>query len=290
MAPVHVSSAAVQVVYRGNGKHRVTSAALQVVSQGTPRRVRVSSSTMQVVVQTPTSRARVGHGAAQIVVRVADNGAIAKVTSGSLNVVWSKNAPSGIRQRSWTFDFDGHNFYVLDLGSFGALVYDTLTGQWTKFVTEGFNGGWNFKNGFDWLDGKMVVGGHDGNGTLLRMTPQSYLDEGWRPVVYEVRGILPLGGTKFFRQYSLRMIGSSGVLADDVSPVMKMQFSDDRGETWSPEYTIELTPNTRQRIEFRSLGAFTAPGRIFRIYDQGGIQFLAAVEADIGGTDGGPPA
>jgi hypothetical protein len=69
-----------------------------------------------------------------------------------------------------------------------------------------------------------------------------------------------------------------------------MEFSDDRGVTWGPTYQIALTTNTSQRIEFRSLGAFTAPGRMFRIYDEGGIKFIANVEADIGGADGRTPS
>ena len=216
-----------------------------------------------------------------------------RTTSATAQIVWSSGSETAERQRAWTFDFDGHTFYVLDLGSEGAHVYDLATGQWTVFRTEGFGGAWNFKNGFHWRDGNAVIGGYDAEGTLLSLTPASFLDEGWRPVTCEVRGQLPIGGTDFVRQYTLRMIGSAGVLADtdeDGEPALRMQFSDDRGETWSEEYSIALTSNTRQRIEFRSLGAFTAPGRIFRIYDQGGIRFLAAVEADMGGQSDSLPA
>lgn len=267
---------------------RVSGAVVQIVTTGIARRARVSDSAAQVVYQIRAKRLRSVYAALQVV-RQGSDGAMARDSYAALQVVWRTGAPDGTRQRAWTFDFDGHSFYVLDLGSSGTLVFDLLTGQWSKFETEGY-GGWNFKNGFHWRDGKMVVGGADGEGRLLRMTPQSFLDEGWRPVVYEVTGLLQVQGVDFFRQYALRMVGSSGVLADSVTPVMNMQFSDDRGETWSSEFQITLTPNTRQRIEFRSLGAFTAPGRLFRIYDQGGIRYLATVEADIGGTDGRSPS
>jgi len=214
---------------------------------------------------------------------------MARVPFSTTQIVWRTGDPSGVRQRAWTFDFDGHTFYVLDLGSNGTLVYDILTQQWSRFRTAGY-GGWNFKNGFHWRSGKMVIGGADGSGQLLKLTPQSFLDEGWRPVIYEVTGILQTGGVDFLRQYALRMVGSAGVLADSISPTLFMEFSDDRGVTWGPTYQIELTTNTRQRIEFRSLGAFTAPGRMFRIYDEGGIKFIANVEADIGGADGRTPS
>lgn len=208
----------------------------------------------------------------------------------STQVVWTTGSTDNSRQRAWTFDFDGHTFYVLDMGATGALVYDLTTGQWTKFQTEGFDGGWNFKNGFHWRDGKMVVGGYSGFGTLLKLTPDSFVDEGWRPVFTELRGLVSVEGTDYRRQYALRLIGSAGRLTEDESPILRMQFSDDQGATWSEEYSITLETNTRQRIEFRSLGAFTAPGRIFRFYDEGGVKFVGYVEADIGGEDARTPS
>ena len=61
-----------------------------------------------------------------------------------------------------------------------------------------------------------------------------------------------------------------------------MRFSDDEGVTWSNEFSITLETDAKQRLEFRSLGAFAEPGRIFRLYDTGGIKFIGRCEADIG--------
>ncbi len=285
MVTVRSPFSAVQTVRRGSGGTLWnTSTSVQVVSRITARQVRTSFANVQVVLKINAAYLWVPQVVLQVV-RQGDDGAMARVPFTTLQVIWTTGDPDGTRQRAWTFDFDGHTFYVLDLGSNGTLVLDLLTQQWSRFKTGGFEG-WNFKNGFHWRDGGMVLGGADGEGRLLRLTAQSFLDEGWRPVVYEVRGIVQTSGTDFMRQYSLRMIGSTGLLADSISPTMKMQFSDDRGVTWGPEYSLELTTNTRQRIEFRSLGAFTAPGRIFRIYDEGGVKFIANVEADIGGANG----
>ncbi len=90
----------------------------------------------------------------------------------------------------------------------------------------------------------------------------------------------------YVRQYNLRLVGAAGrrSLDDDVDPLtLAMVYSDDGGDTWSDEDTVELTSDTKQRIEFRSLGAFRQPGRIFRLYDNGGIKFLAYVMADVDG-------
>lgn len=284
MESARVSSAALQALTGDflSARSRVSSGTMQVAYAGPAQNGRVASATLQAALSIPAEHSRVVNFAAQVARSTGGDGAMARVGYAALQTVWVTGPQDGTRQRAWTFDFDGHTFYVLDLADRGALIFDTLTGQWSKFVTEGYDGGWNFKNGFQWTTGGVVVGGEDGTGRLLQLTPQNYLDEGWRPVVYEVRGILPTKSIDFISNYSLRMIGSAGVTADSVAPVMRMQYSDDRGETWSSEWTLELTANTEQRIEFRSLGAFCSPGRIFRIYDQGGIQFIAAVEAETG--------
>ena len=289
MSTARVPFSAVQSVRQGSGGLvRTTSVVVQAVSKATPPEVRASFVVAQVVGRISAAYVRATQVSLQVV-RQGSDGAMARVASAAFQVVWATGDLDGSRQRAWTFDFDGHTFYVLDLGASGTPVYDTLTGQWSRFRTAGY-GGWNFKNGFHWRTGKMVIGGADGSGQLLRLSAQSFLDEGWRPVIYEVRGMVQTTSKDFIRQYALRMIGATGLLADSISPATKMQFSDDRGVTWSPVFTLELTPNSRQRIEFRSLGAFTAPGRIFRIYDEGGIKFIANVEAHMGGEDGRTPA
>jgi hypothetical protein len=289
---VRMVESAAQIVQRSapGGRLRLAEAFAQLVHQGaTGSRVLVAESTVQVVTFSQAGSLRVGEAHAQVV-RHGGIGAVVRESFGALQVLYTVGVADDARRRAWTFDFDGHTFYVLDLGGTGALIYDLTTDQWSKFDTNGFDGVWDFRNGFHWRTGKMVVGGSTIGATVRKLTPDVFLDEGWRPVTYEVRGLLPVAGNDFHRQYALRLIGSSGQTADDVDPVLHMQFSDDHGVTWSVEHSITLLQDTRQRIEFRSLGAFTAPGRIFRLYDDGGIKFLAYVEADMGGEDGSTPS
>lgn len=285
-----VPAAVVQVVHSGVGATvRLPALVAQVVAQNTASYLRVSGDALQVVhgLQ-PGGRLRVADLVAQVI--FSGEGATMRDSFTAMQVVWTTGPIDGRRQRSWTYDFDGHSFYVLDLGG-PTLVFDTLSGQWTRFETAGFDGAWNFKNGFHWRDGKKVVGGFDGIGTLLELNPDSFLDEGWRPVDYELRGLVSVTGIDFVRQYSLRLVGLAGAPADPVGPAtLSMQFSDDQGQTWGEVYTVTLNQNTRQRIEFRSLGAFTEPGRIFRLFDQGGLRFIAYVEAEIGGEKADLPS
>ena len=292
MTSARILAASTQTVHRGSSgaSARAEFAAAQVVHKGVAAgRVRASFAVAQTVTSSLAGRLRESFAVAQVVHR-GDFGAMLRETHGSLQVVYTTGVADDTRQRAWTFDFDGHTFYVLDLGSSGSLVYDLTTGQWSKFETAGYEGHWDMKNGFHWRTGKLVVGGQAGTGIIHRLVADSFMDEGWRPVEYEVRGVLPVGGIDHVRQYTLRLIGSAGVTADDIAPVLKMQFSDDQGVTWSAEHSIALKRDTRQRIEFRSLGAFTSPGLIFRLYDEGGVKFIAYVEADVGGENGRSPA
>lgn len=264
MTNIRVSSATLQTVRGGSEGSRLLSsfAVVQAVTRGISTRVRIALVALQMV-----------HGGS--------SGARLSSAYAAVQAVYTKGVPSTPRQRAWTFDFDGHTFYVLDLAEKGALLYDQTTGQWSQFDTTGHDGHWNMKNGFHWRTGGKVVAGDISNGNLYEMTPQSFLDEGWRPVVYEVRGVIFAADITHHRQYALRLVGSAGRTADGVAPVLRMQFSDDQAQTWSREYVVTLTSDTKQRIQFRSLGAFTAPGRIFRLYDTGGVKFIAYVVADM---------
>lgn len=264
----------------------VPGATLQVVHQGSSGAIlRAPSAVAQVVMADISTRTRVSLVFGQVV-HSGDAGSRMYGAAAAAQVVWTTGAPNATRQRAWTFDFDGHTYYALDLAENGTVVYDLLTQQWSHFETAGYGGHWNMKNGFHWRAGKKIVGGGISSGILYEMSPGTFFDDGWRPVVYEVRGVLFAGDISFHRQYALRLVGSAGRTADTISPVLNMRFSDDQGVTWSDEYSVELTADSRQRIEFRSLGAFTSPGRIFRLYDQGGVKYIAYVMAEVESENG----
>jgi hypothetical protein len=60
----------------------------------------------------------------------------------ALLVVYTTGVPDQSRSRAWSFVLDGHTMYVLNLGEEGTFVYDTVTQQWCKFETWGYNQ-WN---------------------------------------------------------------------------------------------------------------------------------------------------
>ena len=265
----------------------------EIVSQGSSRRIQLSQIEGQVLFQSTPYRIQVAQLLAQILIQNQGDttgGGKFNVNQLEPQVVYTIGVPDTPRQKAWTFDFDGHTFYVLDLAERGAMVYDLTTQSWSQWDTAGYEGHFNFKNGFHWRDGKQVVGGGILDGLLVSLDEGSYIDEDFRPVAYEVNGVVFASSETYIRQFNLRLVGSPGRtgLVDPISPpILNMTFSDDNGATWSNPKAIELTSNSQQRIEFRSLGAFRQPGRIFKLYDNGGVKFLAYVMADVEGGEGG---
>lgn len=279
---------------------RVTSSALDVVrSTGNVPAARVTNAFIQAVGTYVAKGTRVADVAAQVVhaggvggrgglsqsvmqvIHGGTGGAHQSVTDAAMQVVYTVGAPNTTRQRAWTFDFDGHTYYALDLATNGTLVYDLTTSAWAHFETPGLGGHWNMKNGFPWRGGGKTVAGDVASGTIYYQDPYSFFDDGWRPVVYEVRGVIFATEITYHTQYSLRLLASAGENTDQTAPTLSMQFSDDQGITWSTPQTVTLTTDARQRIEFRSLGAFTAPGRVFRLYDTGGVKFIGYAVAQV---------
>lgn len=207
-----------------------------------------------------------------------------RVTQAAMLVAWKTGVPGQTRQRAWTFDFDGHNFYVLDLGPEGTWVLDLTTQQWSKFETPGY-GVWNFLNGFAWESNRMVVGGDSILSTIYRLDPKSAYDDGWRPIDYKVTGGISTADRRGKSIDSVRLVVSAGYVADPM-PTIKMRFSDDAGATWSDYYTYQMEKaNYTQRIEWNSLGQMDIPGRVFEFYDQGGLVRIDSADVQVDGQD-----
>lgn len=284
-----VSNLSAQLVSQSSGgnQSRLTGMVVQTVVSGRSQSGRVSNLTAQTIESGTPKAARTSNLIAQVISQsLAASGNVFRVGQDAAQVIYTIGAPDTETQRAWTFDFDGHTFYVLDLGTEGALVFDLTTKAWSRWDTAGYEGHFNMKNGFHWRDGKMVVGGGLLDGLLVRLEEESYLDEDFRPVSYEIQGVIFSTTERYLRNFNLRLVGSPGRrgLDDDVDPpVLSMQYSDDNGANWSNTRNVTLTNDTNQRIEFRSLGAFRQPGRIFRLFDSGGVKFVAYVMADVEG-------
>lgn len=219
-------------------------------------------------------------------------------TSGS-NLTW-RYFPSGVpspapsygipaqsRRRAWSFTFDGHVFYALDLGQEGTYLYDDTTQQWSKFITQGFNG-WNLTNGAVW--GRRIVGGDLLTDDIWEMQPGALLDNGTVEIVHVVTGGLMKRTRTYSSVESFRLNVSVGQLDEVNGATIQLSFSDDQGQTFTDMDTLAVTQGDYSaEIAWRSLGSFAAPGRIFRITDVGAFLRIDAADAELDNFDEDSP-
>lgn len=197
------------------------------------------------------------------------------------------------RIRVWTYTLDGHDYYVLRLGATTTLMYDTLTDEWSE-LSSGSSGPLRVNDGSNWngavsqaaVYGSNVITGDDGNGALYFLDPDADQDEDplvggetlW-PFTREIQTQIPLSSYDRVPCYGLQVRGSIGsyAFADGVT----LTFSDDRGATYTSAGEISIDVNdTDQRLFWRSLGSMKAPGRLFKITDDGALKRIDSIDLD----------
>ena len=197
------------------------------------------------------------------------------------------------RLRAWTYNLDGHSFYVLRLGERETLAYDLATGQWPEWSSPG-HPFWRAHVGCNWLGmgaasysngaPTNIVAGDDVYGLLWVLDPEQGYDESPRTdrpasgfprtvtggVPMQMRDTVPCGAI-----YLTIATGIPGVAGASI----RLRTSDDMGKTWLDHGAITVTPGDwGQEFAWRSLGLIRHPGRIFSIEDDGAT-------ARIGGAD-----
>lgn len=198
--------------------------------------------------------------------------------------------------RSWSYTLDGHTFYVLDLGGQGTFVFDTTTQKWSQFVTGtpavGFgltSPQWTMQNGCMW--GTRIVAGDLATSTVWEMTPGAVLDNDATQIAHVCTGAVPTRSRTYIGCEALRVSASFGFMDSTGVVAFNLRFSDDAEHSWSPYYTVSLTPgNFTDEIAWRSLGSFMSPGRVFELSDVGGLVRIDGVDVYLNNFDDAPQA
>lgn len=222
------------------------------------------------------------------------------VTFGGQNVVYNRvsqnmRATSGTvlavvrgvvdnpKLRAWTYSLDGHDFYVLKLGTEGkTLIFDLTTGQWSSWTTKGRKN-WRASVGMNWrssgpiahMYGSNVVVGDDSFGVLWVLDPLSGVDQD--PLTEKEQDFERVAtGQMVIRARNAEPIYSVYLNASRGEPALKanevtLEYSDDQGRTYVPAIPSQsvIEGDYNQEIVWRSLGQVRAPGRLFRIRDNG---------------------
>jgi len=249
---------------------------------GTSNAIRASQSFVRAVFNFPSAGVR-GSGAYVTALTKTSNTIQA---SASYVTVVCRGRIETPQLRVWTFTMDGHDFYVLRLGDFTTLVYDVYSKQWTEWT--GYElPFWRANTGMNWIGGQIfaedygsnVVVGDDTWGLLWFLDPELPYDEDpdeqapVQQVAFDriVTGQVLASGREHLPCYAIFLDGDNyGITANDFTPGVTLEISDDQGRNFVTLDTINVTPSTTNQIyNWLSLGQIEAPGRIFRITDNG---------------------
>jgi hypothetical protein len=188
--------------------------------------------------------------------------------------------------RVWTYTLDGSDYYVVRLGNIETLVYSTSSGQWSVYGS--FEGNlWKAFTGINWQGGTSlspyygsnIIVGDDANGALYFLNPDKYLDDdpirgsdSERTFERVFQGQIPARGYGSEKCYSVELSGSIGDMDEPTLTSVTLSYSDDSGQTYVDAGTVDVTnADYGARVNWRSLGSFSQPGRLFKITDTGAL-------------------
>ncbi len=193
--------------------------------------------------------------------------------------------------RCWTFSLDGHDFYVLRLGSSGTLIYDLYSEQWIDWQSPDLPF-WRPNSGINWVGGEALasffgsnaVVGDDFLGVLWFLDPQQPFDnsptEGGDAQFFEriTMGQMTVKGREVMPCYATWLTTDMGDPAYEGAGV-RLETSDDGGRTFDDHGLVVVTAGEfSPEIAWYSLGQIAAPGRLFRITDDGAVTRIDGLE------------
>jgi hypothetical protein len=265
---------------------RTTQARVLSVESGTD--LRVTMGRVYSIINYPTPFVRLTQG--RVIAITA--GTKLRVTQARVMAV-VRGRVADPRVHAWTFTLDGHDFYVLRLGDELTLVYDVYSEQWMDWHDK-YNPFWRLNIGTNWVGaaklaytyGSSVIVGDDTAGLLYFLDPEQPYDDhpDYLDPVQELyfervtQGQVPMTGRQVLPCYAAWLTTDMGDPAY-VGAGVKLEISDDAGETYDDMGTVTVTPGENSpELSWYSLGQIEAPGRLFRITDDGAVARIDSME------------
>lgn len=277
----------------GTPEVRVSQAQVFTVNTSAPD-LRLSQAQVFSVINFPTEELRISQ--AQVVSVLKPSLALRLSQTQVFAVVRGRIANS--RLRAWTFTLDGHDFYVLRLGDDSTLVYDVYSEQWMDWTSPDLDF-WRPNTGRNWVGGTAladtygsdVVAGDDTFGLLWFLDPEQPHDE--NPDALDpdqenyfervTMGQVPMRGREVLPCYVAWLTADMGDPAYTGAGVT-LSTSDDGGETFDSHGLVTVTAGTyTPELSWYSLGQISAPGRLFKIVDDGAITRIDGLEMNDAG-------
>lgn len=172
--------------------------------------------------------------------------------------------------RAWTFKQDDHEFYGIQLGSEGTLVWDKLTSQWCQWRSPGYLY-WRAEDVCDW-EGFNIAGDTE-SGKLWVIDPTGRLDYDTTPIESRITGYLTHRMRTEVPCFMAELAVSEGQPPtgfDDGSVGITLRTSTedgsnsvDHGEVVGEGISEDIT------VRWYGLGLMEEPGMYFDIIDTG---------------------
>jgi hypothetical protein len=274
---------------------RVTEADALVVTLSIAPGMRITAADMLVAYNIPSQEERVTAFDSLVTVKSLP----ALRVSDAAVLVAVRGRISNPKLRAWTFSLDGHDYYVLRLGMIVTLVYDVTSEQWVDW--DAFEQTyWPTFVGMNWVGGTGVLDadgssfhsnvlvGDDTLGLLYFLDPEQPWDQSFDgpldpdqekffPRV--LQGQVPMLGRENMPCYAVWLNTDLGDPAY-VGAGVQLEISDDGGKTYDDMGTIEVTTaaSPSPELSWYSLGQIEAPGRLFRITDDGAVARIDGME------------
>jgi hypothetical protein len=190
---------------------------------------------------------------------------------------------------AWTYQDDGHNFYVLSFPTAGKTwAFDTQTKMWHErgYFSDGVLGRHRGAN-HSFAFGKHIVGDWE-NGNLYELTRAALSDNG-KEIFRRRRA--PHISTDMFKQFfsGFQLDMENGVGLDGTGqgtdPQVILRWSDDGGHSWSNEHWTSAGKigRTKARAQWNRLGS--SRNRVFEVTITDPVK-VALIGAEINYTVG----
>lgn len=269
---------------------RATAADVLVAASVSATNLRVTSADVLVALNFPTPQINTSWAAGLVVVR---NGLESVRVSNAAVLVAVRGRTANPKVRAWTFTLDGHDFYVLRLGQDLTLVYDVYSEEWVDWDSFGETF-WTVNTGINWAGGERqafnygsnVLVGDDTYGLLYFLNPKQPYDENpeagdpqqerFFPRVLQAQ--VPMVGRSVLPCYACWLTTDMGAPAY-LGAGVTLEISDDAGKSYDDMGTVTVTAGENSpEIAWYSLGQVEAPGRLFRITDDGAVARIDGME------------
>lgn len=180
--------------------------------------------------------------------------------------------PNGDRRelRAWRLKQDDHEWYGLQLGADGTLLYDKLTNQWCQWKSPGYTH-WRAEDIVDWEGFNLAADTETGK--IFEIDAEGRLDYGDTPITSKIVGYFTHRMREHKPCYMAELAVSEGQPPsgfEDGSVGISLRTSTDNGQSFVNHGEVAGEGVSEDMTaRWYGLGLMKSPGMLFEITDTG---------------------